>query len=192
MAYFITDENSTKGRDPNINIINGIHCIKGKISVSILVSNYMNKHITFNRGEYIGCLEPTITDSMTSDQPDTYPTHSVTLQKMMAEHVQQDTFNPPPHKLRPSIESKLNALLKEYALQFAKDEITLGTTAFTEMTIDLGNSNPVSQKPYPIAMKNYQWVKEEIEKLLTAKVIHSSRCNWSVPIIVVPKGDGGK
>ena len=61
-----------------------------------------------------------------------------------------------------------------------------------EMTIDTGNSDPVSQKPYPIAMKNYQWVKEEIEKLLTAKVICSSRSSWSVPIIVVPKGDGGK
>ena len=60
------------------------------------------------------------------------------------------------------------------------------------MTVDTGNSNPVSQKPYPIAMKNYQWVKEEIEKLLTAKVIHSSRSSWSAPIIVVPKGDGGK
>ena len=41
-------------------------------------------------------------------------------------------------------------------------------------------------------MKNYQWVKEEIEKLLTTKVIHSSRSSWSAPIIVVPKGDGGK
>ena len=29
MAYFITDEYSTKGRDPNINIINSIHNIKG-------------------------------------------------------------------------------------------------------------------------------------------------------------------
>ena len=35
MAYFITDENSTKGRDPNINIINGIHSIKGKTSVNV-------------------------------------------------------------------------------------------------------------------------------------------------------------
>ena len=50
----------------------------------------------------------------------------------------------------------------------------------------------MSQKPYPIAMKNYQWVKEEIEKLLTAKVTHSSRSSWSAPIIVVSKGDGGK
>ena len=41
-------------------------------------------------------------------------------------------------------------------------------------------------------MKNYQWVKDEIEKLLTAKVIHSSRSSWSAPIIVVPKGDRGK
>ena len=36
MAYFITDEKSTKGRDPNINIIKGIHKIKGKTSVNTL------------------------------------------------------------------------------------------------------------------------------------------------------------
>ena len=60
------------------------------------------------------------------------------------------------------------------------------------MTIDTGTSNPISQKPYPIAMKHYQWVKDEIEKLLAAKVICSSRSSWSAPIIVVPKGDGGK
>ena len=41
-------------------------------------------------------------------------------------------------------------------------------------------------------MKHYQWVKEEIEKLLTAKVIYSSRSSWSALLIVVPKGDGGK
>ena len=61
-----------------------------------------------------------------------------------------------------------------------------------EMTINMGNSDPVSQKPYPIAMKTYQWVKDEIEKFLTAKVIHSSRSSWSAPIIVVPRGYGGK
>ena len=60
------------------------------------------------------------------------------------------------------------------------------------MTIDTGTANPVSQKPYPIAMKHYEWVKNEIEKLLTAKVIRSSQSSWSAPIIVVPKGDGGK
>ena len=60
------------------------------------------------------------------------------------------------------------------------------------MKIDTGTSEPVSQKPYPIAMKHYQWVKDEIEKLLATKVICTSCSSWSVPIIVVPKDDGGK
>ena len=60
------------------------------------------------------------------------------------------------------------------------------------MTIDTGTANPVSLKPYPIAMKHYQWVKDEIEKLLATKVICTSHSSWSAPIIEVPKGDGGK
>ena len=112
MAYFTTDDNSTKGRDPNISIINGIHKIKGKTSVNILVSNYTNKHIAFNYGEYIGCLEPAITDNMTIDDSETHSAHSVFLQKMMAEQVQPDIFDPPCHKLKPGIQSKLDTLLK--------------------------------------------------------------------------------
>ena len=50
MAYFIIDDDSTKGSDPNINIINFIHNIKEKTSIYVLVSNYTNKHITFNKG----------------------------------------------------------------------------------------------------------------------------------------------
>ena len=60
------------------------------------------------------------------------------------------------------------------------------------MTIDTDTTDPVSQKPYPIAMKHYEWVKNEIEKLLATKVIHSIKSSWSAPIIVVLKGDGGK
>ena len=62
VAYFISDQDSTKGKDQNITIINGIHNIKGKTSVSILVSNYTNKHITLNKGEYVGHLESTIAE----------------------------------------------------------------------------------------------------------------------------------
>ena len=64
MAYFISDQDSTKGKDANINIVNGIHNIKGKTSVNILVSNYTNKNFIFNKGEYVGHLEPTIEDTV--------------------------------------------------------------------------------------------------------------------------------
>ena len=192
MAYFIIDNNSTKGRDPNINIINGIHKMKGKTSGNILVSNYTNKHITSNKGKYIGHLEPTIIDDTTIDDSEAHSTHSITLQKMMAEQVQPHIFDPPCHKLKPGIQLQLDALLKEYATQFTKDETSIRTTPLKEMTINTGNSEPASHKPYPIAMNNYQWVKEEIEKPLTAKVTCSSWSSWSATIIVVPKGDGEK
>ena len=60
------------------------------------------------------------------------------------------------------------------------------------MTIDTGTADAVSQKPYPIAMKHYEWVEDEIEKLLATKIIHTSCSSWSAPIIVVPRGGGGK
>ena len=192
MEYFITDNNTTKGRDLNINIINNIHKIKGKTTVNILVSNYTNKHITFHKGEYIGYLEPALTDDTTIDQAAAHQTNSVTLQKMMAEQVKPDIFDPSCHKLKNNTQNKLDTLLKEYESQFSKDETSIGTTPLTSMTIDMENSDPVSQKTYPIGMKNYQWIKEEIEKLPTVKVFGSSSSCWPELIIVVPKGDGGK
>ena len=39
IQHTISDQDSTKGKDPNINIINGIPNIKGKTSVNILISN---------------------------------------------------------------------------------------------------------------------------------------------------------
>ena len=122
MAYFITDDNTTKGRDPNINTFNSIHKIKGRTSVNILVSNYTNKHLTFHKGEYVGHLEPAITDDTTIDETEAHQTNSITLQKMMAEHIKPEVFKPPCHKLTTNIQNKLNALLKEYELQFAKDK----------------------------------------------------------------------
>ena len=65
---------------------------------------------------------------------------------MMAEQVQLDHFDPPHHKLKPGIQSKLDTLLKEYETQFAKDETSIITTPLTEMTIDTGDSEPISQK----------------------------------------------
>ena len=184
------DDSTPKGRDPNINIIDGIHKIKDRSTVNVLISNYTNKHLTFHKGKYIGHLELIELDS--TDQGETHQANSITLKKMMSETVTSDTFNPPHHEISTPVQNSLKLLLEEYESQFTQDETSIGTTPLTSMTIDTGTANPVSQKPYPIAMKHYEWVKTEIEKLLAAKVICSSHSSWSVPIIVVPKGDGGK
>ena len=111
---------------------------------------------------------------------------------MMSETVMSDTFNPPCHGISTPVWNSLKLLLEKYDLQFAQDETSIGMAPLTSMSIDTGTTNTVSQKPYPIAMKHYDWVKNEIEKLLAAKVICSSCSSWSAHIIVVPKGDGGK
>ena len=53
-----------------------------------------NKHITFNKGEYIGHLEPAITDDTTIDDLEPHSANSITLQEMMTEQVQPDIFDP--------------------------------------------------------------------------------------------------
>ena len=111
-AHFITDDSTPKGRDPNINIIDGIHKIKDRTSVNILISNYTNKHLTFHKGEYIGHLELIVLDS--TDQRETHHANSITLKKMMFKTVKPDTFDPPQHELTAPIQDSLKLLLQEY------------------------------------------------------------------------------
>ena len=153
-AHFIADTSTHKGKDPNVSIIEGIHKIKDRSTVNVIVSNYTNKHLTFHKGEYVGHLEPL--ELQPVDQGEQHQTNSVTLQKMMSETVTSDTFNPPCHDISTSVQNSLTSLLEEYNSQFAQDETSIGTTMLTSMSIDTGNTNPVSQKPYPIAMKHYE------------------------------------
>ena len=53
MAYFINNQDSKKVKDPNIHLIDRINNIKGKTYVNVLITNYTNKHITFNKEEYV-------------------------------------------------------------------------------------------------------------------------------------------
>ena len=140
--------------------------------MNVLISNYTNKHLTFHKGKYIG--HPELIELDSTDQGETHQANSITLKKMMSETVTSDTFDPPHHEISTLVQNSLKLLLEEYESQFTQDETSIGTTPLTSMTIDMGTADPVSQKPYPIAMKQYKWVKTEIEKLLTAKVIHSS------------------
>ena len=55
MAYFFMGNNSMKARDSNINIINGIHQIKGKTSVNILCFQLYKQAYNFQQGR-IHCV----------------------------------------------------------------------------------------------------------------------------------------
>ena len=86
----------------------------------------------------------------------------------------------------------LEKLFEENKDAFAEDERQIGTTPLIKMSIDTGDACPIAKKPYTLALKHHDWVKEEIDKLLEAGVIRESHSSWSALIVVVPKGDGGK
>ena len=60
------------------------------------------------------------------------------------------------------------------------------------MSIDTGDHPTVAKKPYTLALKHYDWVKEEIDKLLEAGVFREGHSSWSAPIVVVTRVMVGK
>ena len=110
----------------------------------------------------------------------------------MDDHIQLSTFTLPLHHLSSEVKLSLDELLESFKSQFVKDETSVGITYLTKIQINTDNPNPVLQKPYPVAMKHCDLVKDEINKILDVKVIHSSHSSWSAPIIVVLKDDAGK
>ena len=52
------------------------------------------------------------------------------------------------------------------------------------MSINTGNHPPKAKKPYDLALKHYDWVRDEIGKLLKAGVIKESHSSWSTLIVV--------
>ena len=81
MAYFISNQHTKKGLNPNIHVIDSIYNIKGKSTLHIIVVNYTNKYITFNKGQCKGHMEPPI-DNMSQTS-----VNSVITQKMMDKQV---------------------------------------------------------------------------------------------------------
>ena len=117
--------------------------------------------------------------------------NSVMTQKMTYEHVQPDSFTPP------LITSGM--LCRNYSINYWRhlNHNLHKMKPASEPLISLKYkltwvSEPVLQRPYPITMRHYDWVRSEINKLLDAQVICCSHSSWSAPILVVPKGDGGK
>ena len=86
---FISNQHVNRRIDPNIHVIDGIYDIKERSTLHILVANYTNKHVTFNKGHYIGHIEPSI------DHIQQTSINSLTTQKMIDEHIQPDSFTPP-------------------------------------------------------------------------------------------------
>ena len=89
--------------------------------------------------------------------------------------------------ITPGTRSAFDALCEKYPKVFSKGNEHIGRTQLVTMDIDMGDSPPVSSRPYTLALKHHRWVQEEIETLERAGVITKSMSPWASPIVMVPK-----
>ena len=89
--------------------------------------------------------------------------------------------------ITPGMRSTFDVLCEKYPKVFAKGNEDIGRMQLVTMDINMGDSPPVSSRPYTLALKHHRWVQEEMETLERAGVITKSMSPWASPIVVVPK-----
>ena len=90
-------------------------------------------------------------------------------------------------EVAPQHREAFESLCAEFQDVFSKDSADLGKTPLLKMDIPTGDSPPITQRPYTLALRHVQWVQEEIEILEKAGIIAKSVSPWASPIVIVPK-----
>ena len=81
---------------------------------------------------------------------------------------------------------KFEQLLRRYDDIISKHSLDIGRTPLETMTIDVKpSSKPAASKPYNTALKNQEFLKQELKALLDSVVIERSMSPYAAPIIVV-------
>ena len=62
-------------------------------------------------------------------------------------------------------------LCDKYKDIFSTDSSDIGKTPLIEIEIDMGDSPPITQKPYTLPLKHAAWVQKELEILEKASVV---------------------
>ena len=154
--------------DLEVKLIDRVHDILHNVTLQVLVINNFNQHVNFLKGMKIGHLEPPINELTQR------PINSATIQWMLPETIKLDSFTPPKYQLDATIQQQLDNFLRTFQDQFTKDEMTIGTTLLTQMSIDTGDSAPL-----PHCHETLQLGKGRDQQTLR------SRCNQEQPLQLV-------
>ncbi len=87
----------------------------------------------------------------------------------------------------PSQLEQFEQLCAGYADIFSANHLDVGHTRLIEVDIDTGDSPPIAQAPYHVALCHVDWLREELTKLEEAGVIEQCISPWASPIVIVPK-----
>lgn len=87
-------------------------------------------------------------------------------------------------------QKEARSLLRKYTSVFSSHDADLGCTNLISHEIPLVDATPIRQRYRRIPPSEYEVVKEHINQLLGAQVIHESSSPFASPIVLVKKKDG--
>ena len=105
-------------------------------------------------------------------------------------YIDNDIKMEPSEKLNQNERIKFDELKKVATRSFATNYDSLGCCTLSKHEIRLLSRNPVYSHPYRKSGKERDNIKEEVDKLLKAKIIRPSRSPYASPVILIPKKDG--
>ena len=85
-------------------------------------------------------------------------------------------------KIAPSTKIALHKLLNTFKSIISKNSNDIGQTMHIAIRPD---ATPIAACPYPLAIKHCDFLKQEIQDLLDAGMLHKSMSPWASPTVVV-------
>ena len=108
--------------------------------------------------------------------------------------VHPSAFHPKPRltledtHITPQMKQALDKLLIDFDDIMSHSSTDIGLVTVEEVLIETPpEALPIASKPYPLALKHHQFVKEELQKLLQAGLIEQSMSPYGSPVLVVNK-----
>jgi hypothetical protein len=84
----------------------------------------------------------------------------------------------------------IDEIIGEFPNLAASDLSQLGKTDIYQHTIDVKDAKPIKLHPYRTSPRHLNFLKEEIERMITNGLIKKSFSPWSAPTVVVNKKNG--
>ena len=87
---------------------------------------------------------------------------------------------------------KMEYLIKKYSHIFARSLNELGRYNGKPISIDTGNSPPISSRPYRVPQSQEQILEDKVKELLDAGIIYPSNSSWCAPCVLVTQVRNGE
>ena len=165
--------------EPGLCILNGFGNASPSRRIPLTVVNQTSKWFRLKKGNVVAVIER---------DPEIFECSQPVAEVKSAK--EELTFNTS-QGLSDHQKKRLQELLLKNQDIFSQSEFDLGKSNLISCSINTGKSAPICKRPYRTPFAYRAEVKNQIDQMLSLKLISPSNSSWAAPILCVKKKDGG-